>query len=399
MSFTNLSIRVKDAQGVSRQTDVPVSAETYKLASENGQTLSQYINASYPTDEKAEGTAYQQMLTSAGLAVKPDIATGLTSSRMSNVLNGGPQMAVVRPDGTQALTVAGRILFPSVILELMNHALLEDNTAYEGVYNSFVAKTTTVDSERVDQPVVNVTAPRNSRSQSIAQMAEPTRMVSISLSDRSYNIQPRSIGFEISEQAQKSTTLDYVSTILTQQIIGERGALIDEYLGKMLNGDIDLGLSALTSENISSYDPLATGGVVTNKAWIKWLRKDWRKLNIDTVICDLDTFLAVQNRVGRPIIVEDAGNDTRLTSLPTLLLPNIPGQIKFFPVDTALIGANTMVGIDSRVAIHRMVYASGSYSAIESYIMRRSTAMRFDFAEMSTRLYPKGDGWKKLILA
>ena len=209
MSFTNLSIRVKDAQGVSRQTEVPVSAETYKLASENGQTFSQYINASYPTDEKAEGTAYQQILTSAGLAVKPDITTGLASSRMSHVLNGGPQMAVVRPDGTQALTVAGRILFPSVILELMNHALLEDNTAYEGVYNSFVAKTTTVDSERVDHPIVNVTFPRNSRSQSIAQLAEPTRMVSIALSNRQYNIQPRSIGFEISEQAQKSTTLDF----------------------------------------------------------------------------------------------------------------------------------------------------------------------------------------------
>lgn len=399
MSLVNLSIRVKDAQGTPRQTEIPLSAETYKAAALGGQTLPQYLNTSYVTDAANDGTAFQQLLTSAGLAVKPDLATGMRSTRMYDVLDGGPQMAVTRPDGSQALTVAGRILFPAVILEMMNHALLEDNTAYEGVYNSFVAKTTTVDSERVDQPVINVTAPRGSRSQSIAQLAEPTRMVSISLSDRSYNIQPRSIGFEISDQAQKSTTLDYVSTILAQQVIGERAALIDEYLGKMLNGDVDLGLAALPAENASTYDSAVTAGTITNRAWVKWLRQDWRKLNIDVVICDLDTFFAVQDRAGRPIVTTDAGNDTRLTSLPSLLLPNIPGVIKFFPVATSLIGANTMVGLDSRVAIHRMVYASGSYSAIESYIMRRSTAMRFDFAEMSTRLYAKGDGWKKLILA
>jgi len=97
-------------------------------------------------------------------------------------------------------------------------------------------------------------------------------------------------------------------------------------------------------------------------------------------------------------MVGDAGNDIRLTSIPTAANPGIPSAVQFFIVDTAIVGANTLIGIDSSKAIHRLVYAGGSYSAVEQYVMRKSTAMRFDFAEMSTRLYGDNSGWKKLVL-
>lgn len=379
--------------------EVDLNIELYRDAYDLGLTLPQFLNQKFDTDSSKYGTAFQQLLTTSGLALKRDQETGLSASRMYDVLNGGPQMAAVRPDGSQALTVAGRLLFPAVILQWIESTLMSDWSTYEAVYGKMVALTSSSSSPRVDQPIVNLNDPRTSLAQPISQMSEPSSMVSISLSDRTYRIPTYSIGFEISDEASKSTTIDFVGMTLQQQIIGQRIGLINQYLSSMINGDVDANIGTLTSENASTYDATLTAGTMTNKAWVKWLRKDWTKLTIDWVICDIDTYLAIENRTGRPVVLSDQGNDIRLTSIPTAANPGIPDAVNFFIVDTSIIGANTLVGIDSRKAIHRIIYAGGSYSAVEQYVMRKSTAMRFDFAEMSTRLYGDNSGWKKLILA
>lgn len=393
--MSDFSPSIIDRDGNRQQ--VELSVDMYREAFDMGVSLPQYLSQKFDTDSDKFGTPFQQLLATSGMALKRDKETGLAASRMYDILNGGPNMAVVRPDGSQALTVAGRMLFPAVILQWIESTLMDDWSTYESVYGRMVALTSSSSSPRVDQPIVNLTAPRNSIAQPIAQMSEPNSMVSISLSDRSYKIPTYSIGIELSEESTKSTAIDYVGMTLQQQIIGQRIALVNQYLSAMINGDADMGITALSGENSSTYDSNATtAATFTNKAWVKWLRKDWTKLTIDWVICDIDTYLAIENRVGRPVIVGDAGNDIRLTSIPTAANPGIPGSVNFFIVDTAIIGANTMVGIDSRKAIHRIVYAGGSYSAVEQYVMRKSTAMRFDFAEMSTRLYYDNSGWKKL---
>lgn len=382
-----------------KRHEVELSVDMYRAAYDMGVSLPQYLSQTFDTDADRYGTPFQQLLATSGMALKRDSETGLAASRMYDILNGGPQMAAARPDGSQALTVAGRLLFPAVILQWIESTLMSDWSTYEAIYGKMVALTSSSSSPRVDQPVVNLNDPRGSLAQPIAQLAEPTAMVTISLSDRSYRIPTMSIGFEISEEASKSTTIDFVGMTLQQQIIGQRIGLINQYLNAMINGDVDMGITALTGENASSYDAAATTpALFSNKAWVKWLRKDWTKLNIDWVICDIDTYLAIENRVGRPVIVGDAGNDIRLTSIPTAANPGIPSAVQFFIVDTAIVGANTLIGIDSSKAIHRLVYAGGSYSAVEQYVMRKSTAMRFDFAEMSTRLYGDNSGWKKLVL-
>ncbi|WP_019865142.1 hypothetical protein [Methylovulum miyakonense] len=388
---------VRDRNGQAH--DVTLSVEMYKEAFDKGLTLPQFINQQYDTDAEKYGQAFQQVMTSAGLALHRDDARGLPASRMVDVLEGAPMMGIVRPDGSQALTVAGRLLFPAVILQWIESELMSDWATYEGVYNRMVALTSSADSPRVDQPIINLTAPRDSLAQPIAQGAPPTAMVSISISDKSYRIPTKSIGFEISDEASKVTTIDMVGMTLQQQIIGQRIGLINQYLSAMINGDTDMGIGTLTGEAVTVYDSsIAAAGTMTNKAWVKWLRKDWTKLTIDWVICDIDTYLAIENRTGRPVIVGDAGNDIRLTSIPTAANPGIPNAVNFFIVDTALVGANTLIGIDSRKAIHKMIYVGGAYSAVEQYVMRRTTAMRFDFAEMSTRLMQNDDGWKKLTL-
>jgi len=399
---TNPMVKVFDKQG--HHHDYELKITDYQAAFTAGLTLPQYYNQKFASDYSEDdfarlGSPLQQMLSSSGLAIKRDDRYGIKSSRMMDVLDGSPMMGVVRPDGSQALTVAGRMLFPAVILQWIESELMSRWDSYEGVFNRMVALTSSSDSPRVDQPIVNLTGPRDSLAQPIAQGAQPITMVSISISDKTYKIPTKSIGFEITDEASKNTTLDFVGMTLQQQVIGQRIGLINQYLSAMINGDVDTGVASLSSETAQSYDSaISAAGTITNKAWVKWLRKDWHKLTIDWVICDIDTYLAIENRTGRPVIVGDAGNDIRLTSVPQAANPSIPGAVMFFIVEAGVIPANTLIGIDSRKAMHRMVYTGGSYQAVEQYVMRRTTAMRFDFAEMVVRMMANGDGWKKLTL-
>jgi hypothetical protein len=65
-------------------------------------------------------------------------------------------------------------------------------------------------------------------------------------------------------------------------------------------------------------------------------------------------------------------------------------------LDTSFIGANTIVGLDSRYAIRRTVNVSAAYEAIEQWVMRRATAFRVDYGELAKKLYP--EAWKKMTL-
>jgi hypothetical protein len=56
-------------------------------------------------------------------------------------------------------------------------------------------------------------------------------------------------------------------------------------------------------------------------------------------------------------------------------------------VADGVIAANTIVGLDSRYAIRRVINAQAAYSAIEQYLLRRATAFRVDYGEYSHRLY------------
>jgi hypothetical protein len=385
-----------------RQTEIKLDVEMYREAYDQGMTLPQYLNNRFDCDYERDGTPFEQLLRSSKFYLQRDTALGLRPPKLADVINGKVDVnmgAIARPDGSQALTPAGRFLFPAVMMQLVEHELSADYSNFLGLYNRMVALTESVDSPRADQPIINVTAPRSYKSQPVAQLTEPPKMVTISLSDKSYKIPTFSIGLEISAEAAKASAIDLVAIALKQQAEYERISRTYDTLSTMISGDADLGITALPSENAASYDATATSpAAFSNRAWIKWLMRDWTKLTIDWVICDIDTYLAVENRVGRPIQTGDQATDNRLTTIPTAANPGLPTGVNFFIVDTAVVGANTMIGIDSRKAIRKVIYTGGSYQAVEEFVLRKSTAMRFDFAEASFRLLHSGEGWKKLIM-
>jgi hypothetical protein len=397
--------RIIDREG--KNQEVSLSLEDYAQAYAEGKSFAQHINAKFDTDEAKYGKAFDQVLASSGIFVREDRATGLRPPTMAEMFaTGGNQInagTLTRNEGNARDTTLGRLLFPSIVLEMMNAYLLEDNSSYEGAFMQMVAKTTSVDSPRWTQPLIDVTAPRAEDSNPISQNSEPRSMVSISLSEKSYKIPTFSIGLSITDEASRATTLDLVSIALKEQAIGERGRLIDAALKKMVLGDTDLGIAALTgATNSSAYDSTATSlATFSHKAYVLWLRSEWKKLSIDTVICDLPTYWAIENRVGKPTWISNESTDGRLNSAVTIKNPNIVGNVNYFIVEDASLigGTGKLIGLDSKRAIHRVVYSGASYSAVENFVLRKSSSYRFDWSESFHRMLNNNDGWKVLQIA
>ena len=376
--------------------------EHYAEAFGQGLTLRQYYAQTIDTDEDKYGQPFDQVLASAGIFLKPDKQSGIKPPTVASLLSGkngpDPQMALTRPDGTNSLTITGRLLFPAVVMELADAFLVEDMASYNALFEGMVAQSQSVDSPHVFQPLINTTGPRASRAQPISQLAEPVNMATITLSEKSYRLPTWSIGLEIADEAARATTIDLVGIAIREQAIGERNARVNEAIKALVDGDTDLGISALSGVNASTFDSTITSGNMTNKGWIKILREKWAKQTYTHMICDIDSYLAIENRTGRPIVTQDDGTG-RLTSMPAAINPNFPVKLDAFLLESsALLGANTVILLDRSKAIRKVTYVGASYSAVENYVMRRSTAFRFDFSEGYFRLFENGDGWRKVIL-
>ena len=386
---TSTKFYLKDRSGTPQSVDFHM--QEYQAAESKGLTLTQYLTAEHgaKTDEAVHGSVIGQFMASAGMFLGSDQGTGLKSPTMHAVATGqlmvGP---ITRNDGANSNTPSGRLLFPEIIMRTIESELRESNDDFLNGWESMIAQTDSISGSKFDQPIINVTAPEDSASNPIAQLAEPDAMVSITVSDVSKNIPTKSIGLLISDQAQTATTLDLVTLAMTAQARGERIRMVEGHIAAILSGSADLGESALPSVTAQSFDAaIAAAGNMSHIALIKYLRAEYQKRSLNRLVCDIDSAIALEARSGKPtrdtVLTKDG------TSFPTgmtvdNLLVNDPSILI---VDSSVVGANTVLGLDSRFAIRRVINVQAQYSAIENFLMRRATGFRVDYGEVAHRLY------------
>lgn len=388
MSDLETTFKLRNHNGNS--VDVPFHAKDYLKAAEAGLTLSQWLTQKYgkDTDESKYGSVVGQFMASAGMFLGEDYATGIRPPTMKAVISEGIQLsAITRNDGTSNTTPSGRLLFPEIIMRTIESELRTSNDDFLAGWESMIAQTQTIAGPKFEQPIINVTAPEAVASNPISQLAEPDALVSITVSEYSRTITTKSIGLMISDQAQAATTLDLVTLILSAQARGERVRNVEEHVNAIVNGDTDRGMSALSTFKANTLDStIVAAGALTHKAWLKYLRTNYRKMSINRIICDLDTALAIEARTGKPMrdtVFVQGGNFPIDMSVDNLSI-NAPSVLI---IDNGSVGANTILGLDSRYAIRRVINAQAAYSAIEQYLMRRATAFRIDYGEFAHRLY------------
>lgn len=370
-----------DAQGARQQADIHVGM--YRDAAREEMSLPDYLARQFPTDTAQYGSTFQQMMASCGMFMANDPANGIRKARIGDIMEGTLAGTVVRDP-----VPASRILFPATILEVMEDRLKADSSGDVAIFNSMVAVEETINGSRWEQPVISMSKPEAARSQPISQLAEPSTMLTLTVSDKASTVPSFGIGMVIAEQAMKATALDFVTLSLARQAEAERAALIDGWINSLLNGDADFGLTALPTVKANTFDSsISAAGQLTHKAWVKWLRRNYRKRAISHIICDIDTYMSILGRTGRPLAQDrnDGGNE-RLVVTTDPLNPGLPNP-QVYIVETGVVPANTIMGFDARYAIRKVRNLQADYQAAEDMVMRRGQALRFDWSEMATRLY------------
>ena len=373
----------------SRGENVPVdlSVELYKDAAEAGLSLGQHLSNLYPTNAEKQGSPMAQLLEQCNIFVKSNKQFGIRASTMDDVLNPKQAATAITRDGIPA----SRLLFPAVILEIIEDKLSVDYATNPNGLTSMVAIDDSIQGDRWERPVINFSAPEAARAAPVAQLAMPNSMMTITASDKSMRIPSWAIGMEISEQALKSTTLDLVGLAVGRQAAVEGNERANGYILALLNGDIDNGMPALSSfpgkvQTAVSLDATATTGI-SQKAWLTWLSQRSNKRTITHVVTDLAGAMAIEGRAGKPIVTGDNPNSPRIDTLFTVINPTWPTNVKIFLSNDPSWPAKTIMGIDGRYGVHRVKSLTAEYSAIEEFALKRSKALRIDKGEIVYRLF------------
>ena len=366
-----------------------VSLDVIKAAAENRQSVRDYVNSTLDTDASKYGDAFSQLCASEGIVLIPQKDYGMRAPSLQSVLSGRPILeagAIVRQPSTQART----LLMPA-IGALVEDKLVADLNMNADEFDSLVAQDDTIADEWLLWPEINFNGPEAARSQVTSQLAKPATMMSITTSEKSIRIPTFSLGIEWSEQATKYIQLDLLALAIARQVAVERNDRANQNLLMMLNGDADMGQGSLSSlgkvTTAVSLDSAATTGI-TQKAWMLWLYQNSKKRKLNALVTDIAGAMALEGRANKPVITGDNPNSPRIDANVSVKNPTWNSDLPIFIVDPS-VGwpAKTILGLDTRYAIQRVTSTNSSYQAQEDFVLRRGSAMRFDFGQICRRIF------------
>jgi hypothetical protein len=389
-----------DTSGARHQ--VQLTPDLYARAHEANLGLPAYLSRLYPNADLKHGTAFQQFCVSEGVYLPKDRSLGLRSSMVGDVLEGKAALqfgaAVVEQKNTDYGGTQSRILFPAAVVEMIENQLQKDLVTDTALFDKMVAVTLGVASDTFEQPVINYSTQNGpdganrAKAQRIAQLAEPAAMASFTTSQTPRRLPTWSIGAEFSDQALRNTTLDLVALALARFLAVERDGRVYTYLSDLWGANPDMGTAAITAVTTTSLDAAATGGVITHKSWVKWLYRNRKYRRIDYVVCDLDTYLKIEGRTGRPGFYTSSQDATlpKIDPQARAMNPYVD-SVQVMLVDAAVDGgpvpANTVWGVDSRFGIVKVSNTTAAYTAAEKFALKRSEAFRMDWSETAYRQF------------
>lgn len=375
----------RDPSGALQQ--LPMDVSMYALAGQEGMSLPDYLNRQYRTDASAFGSTFEQICASEGIFMRSNAQLGIRASTLDQILNPKISAGITTTDSAPA----SRILYPAVFLQAIEDKLAQNLSNATLGLDQMIAVDDAISGARYEQPKINFDRPEAARSMATAQLAKPASMMTITVSDKPGTIPSWALGLEISDQAAASQSLDLVTLSVARQIEIERNERAYGHLLALLNGDPDKGDISLAAagrvRTSTSFDAAATGGVLTQTAWVKYLANNNVYRTIDYVVGDLDAALAIEKRTGKPVITGDNATSKRINTEMDVINPQWPNMVKFFLTLDPAWTPGAVMGLDSRYAVRRIRNLQADYTAIEAFVLRRAKAMRFDSGESVHRLF------------
>ena len=391
----------QDKNGVTQHVDAAITPEMYKEATDSNLTVAQLLNRKFSDADLTVGTAAAQIYASEGLTLTGKNPFGLRNVTTAEVLDGKSGFSAaggnVKDNGSPFGT-ASRILFPAALVDMVEAAVAKDYTTDGAMFNQMVAQELAIANEAFEQPVIDYGTrggPEQAKAQRIAQFAEPPVLMRFGTSQRIRKLPTYGIMLEFSQQALRATTLDMVALTVNRYMQIEKDQRVYNYISDLFNGNGDLITGAVSAVTTTSLDSAATGGVVTHKSWVKFLARNRKYRKVTHVIADIDTYLKVEGRTGRPGSNNYDPTLARIDPQAVAMNVGFGNDVKWFIVDSAADGgpvpANTVYAIDATKAITRVSNTSANYSAAETFALRRSEAMVMHWSEEVYRLFGDTD--------
>jgi hypothetical protein len=376
---------------------VQLTPEIYRAAHDANLSVPAFLNREYgsKTDRAKHGDIFKQMCVSEGIYIPGRDGMDLRAATVGDILDGKASLTMGAATTQQRNTDYGgtqaRILFPAAVVDIIESTLKKDLVTDLNLFNSMISLRLGVASDTFEQPMINYQTNNGpdgaarATAQRVAQLATPPAMAVFTTSQTPRRLPTFSMGAEFSQQALKTATLDLVALSLARFMQVEEDARVYEWLSNLWSGDLDFNMAAISAVTTTSLDALATGGVLTHKAWVKWLYRQRKYRRLTHAVCDIDTYFKIEGRTGRPGAIGLL--DPTLPKIAPEGMAQNPyvDNVKIMLVDAAIDGgpvpANTIWGVDSRFGIVKVSNTSAAYSAAETFAMKRSEAFRIDTSE------------------
>jgi hypothetical protein len=157
------------------------------------------------------------------------------------------------------------------------------------------------------------------------------------------------------------------------------------------------GTAALPVVKASAYDStIVANGVLSQKAWLKFLYANSMKMTKTHLVCDFDAALAIDNRLDRPTNMHNNSMD-RLDVPFSVAYPAFNSNISMIVMPVGTFAANTIMALEQPTAISKITSSTASYSAIEEIVLKKSTEIRLDRGFITYRNYSDSFGVLSLI--
>lgn len=368
-------------------------------AKAQGLTPVQYINRKYADAKLDIGTAFQQIQASIGIILPENKNPfGLRPTPMSALMDGGYGAVSNSATATSPFGSASRALTVISILDAIESQVAKDRTTDIDTFYQMVGPRISLTTEHFEQPVIDYGTPggpENVKAGRVSQGALPPKMLTFKTADRIRRIGAWTLGMEWTDQALRATTLDFVTMTTARYLQVERDERAYNYINNLWEGDGDLNVGAVSVVTSASLDSASTGGVLTHKAWVKFLARNRKYRRITHAIMDMDTYLKVEGRTGRPGSNNYDPTLARIDPQGVMMNVGFGNDVQIFLVESAADGgpvpANTIYAVDATSAITLVQNTAAMYSAIEEYAMKRTAAMRMDWSEEVFRTFGDSD--------
>jgi hypothetical protein len=369
----------------------------HAIAKREGLTFRQVINREFPT-RAGDPDAFTQMCLGAGLRFKYDSKLGKVPTNLQSVLR--PEAGTNQIGGTYTSAPQvpdSTILFVPALLETVEASLAKKTAPAVQAFEGLLAKERTIPGKDFKRAIVNFAGdkgPEDFEWKRTAQNSEPSIMLSITASDVSRSIPTYSMGMQVSAEAMLISGVDMIADPLERFFsLATFNDWIDNLL-LLLNGDpdgvvsdMDDNTAALSQTKANVYDPsISAAGVLTQKAWLKWLYNGSMHATKNKVICDFDSALAIDERENRPKVTDNNSMD-RLDVPFKIVYPAFQDTLEVIVMPEDSWPANTILGVDSNWAIEKVNSLFANYTALQEMILSRSTMVRVDHGSVMYRLY------------